>query len=81
MGHAPLDPEGRPYELHHIGQTQDSPFAELTMPEHRGPGNYGVLHDPSIRESRIDRATFDNIDRPAHWMARAEAFKGAFEYA
>lgn len=29
-GYPPRDSNGDPYELHHIGQRQDSPFAELT---------------------------------------------------
>lgn len=32
----PRDSNGDPYELHHIGRRQDSPFAELTWAEHMG---------------------------------------------
>ena len=35
-GYPPRDSNGDPYELHHIGQRQDSPFAELSWSEHMG---------------------------------------------
>lgn len=44
-GNSPLDSEGNPIELHHIGQQNDSPLAELTFNEHRSDGNDTVLHD------------------------------------
>ena len=70
QGLAPLTPEGRPYELHHIGQHQDSPLAELTMQEHRGKGNDTVLHNKT-KESEIDREEFC-YERAEHWQNRAE---------
>ena len=69
QGLAPLDPEGRPYELHHVGQDADGMLAELTRDEHRGPGADRILHDPS-KTSTIDRQEFDKI-RQEHWKARA----------
>ena len=44
-GNAPLTESGETVELHHIGQKQDSPLAELTTQEHRGKGNDTILHD------------------------------------
>ena len=44
-GLAPLDKNGRPIQLHHIGQHADSPLAELTFEEHRCGGNDTILHD------------------------------------
>lgn len=73
QGLAPLTPEGRPYELHHIGQHQDSPLAELTMQEHRGKGNDTILHIKT-RESEIDREKFD-MERAEHWQNRADEVK------
>lgn len=70
LGLAPLDAEGRPIELHHIGQKQDSPLAELTRDEHRGKGNDNVLHD-KLKESEINREDFDK-ERKEYWKARAE---------
>ena len=68
-GLAPLDKNGDPIELHHIGQKTDSPLAELTMEEHRGKGNDSILHDKSV-ESEIDRSEFAT-ERSTHWRARA----------
>ena len=44
-GLSPLTKKGDTVELHHIGQKQDSPLAELATQEHRGKGNYAILHD------------------------------------
>lgn len=41
-GYAPIDPTGHRYELHHIGQKNDSPLAILTKEEHRGKGNVTI---------------------------------------
>ena len=74
-GYPPRDSNGDPYELHHIGQQQDSPFAELTWQQHRGDGNYAILHPQ--RESEIDHQQFDH-EKAAHWMARFEDFKNCY---
>ncbi|MDF0728885.1 HNH/ENDO VII family nuclease [Cytobacillus sp. S13-E01] len=74
QGLAPLV-DGQPIELHHIGQEMDSPLAELTRNEHRGEGNYSVLHDVA-KESEINRTLF-NLEKEAHWKARAEQIKEA----
>jgi hypothetical protein len=69
-GRAPLDANGKPIELHHIGQKSDSPLAELSSAEHRSNGNDNILHN-KLKESEIDRNDF-NQERKEHWMARAE---------
>lgn len=74
QGLAPLV-DGQPIELHHIGQEMDSPLAELTRVEHRGEGNYSVLHDVT-KESEINRNLF-NLEKEAHWQGRAEQIKVA----
>jgi len=71
-GYPPRDPNGDPYELHHIGQRQDSPFAELTWAEHMGDGNNTILHQMG-KESEIDREVFDT-EKSAYWQARYQAF-------
>lgn len=43
-GYAPLDPTGTKYQLHHIGQNNDSPLAVLTQAEHTGNGNDPIWH-------------------------------------
>lgn len=70
QGLAPLTKEGRPYELHHIGQHQDSPLAELTMQEHRGKGNDTILHIKT-KESEINREEF-GVERAEHWQNRVK---------
>lgn len=64
-GYPPLDSNGDPYELHHIGRRQDSPFAELTWDEHMGDGNNTILHRVG-KESEIDRGEFDG-EKSAYW--------------
>ena len=71
-GYPPRDINGDPYELHHIGQHQDSPFAELTWHEHMGDGNNTILHQAG-KESEIDRQQFGH-EKTAHWKARFKAF-------
>ena len=68
-GLAPLDPQGNKYELHHIGQHQDSPLAILTQEEHRGKGNYSILH--KLTESEIDHEEFAK-PRRAFWKSMYE---------
>lgn len=70
-GFPPRDINGDPYELHHIGQQQDSPFAELSWNEHMGDGNNAILHQ--TRESEIDRQRFEN-EKTAYWRDRFNAF-------
>lgn len=44
MGHPPIDPiSGKAYELHHVGQSIDSPLAILTKVEHMQGGNNTIL--------------------------------------
>ncbi|MBA0217822.1 HNH/ENDO VII family nuclease [Pectobacterium brasiliense] len=73
MGKPPLDENGKPIELHHIGQKSDSPLAELTHEQHMEGGNNTVLHD-TTKESEIDRGSFAK-EREDHWKARAEEIK------
>ena len=41
---SPVDENGIPYEMHHIGQTDDAPLAILTKAEHMQGGNNKILH-------------------------------------
>lgn len=72
-GKAPLDANGKPIELHHVGQKADSPLAELTHSQHMEGGNNTILHD-TAKESEINRGEFIK-EREAHWKARAEQIK------
>lgn len=67
-GRAPIV-NGEPIDLHHIGQKNDGPLAELTRyGEHSG--NTSILHEKRT-DSEIDRNEF-NKERAAHWKSRAE---------
>lgn len=68
-GLSPINKNGETIELHHIGQKNDGPFAELTTDEHRSKENYSVLHD-TTKQSEIDRIEFSN-ERSEHWKSRA----------
>lgn len=69
-GYPPRDKNGRPYELHHIGQNPDSPLAELTYEQHHSDGNFKVLH--TFDESSIDRTQF-NKERKEYWSERSKS--------
>ena len=71
-GYPPRDSNGDPYELHHIGQRQDSPFAELTWAEHMGEGNNTILHRMG-EYSVIDRGQFDD-EKSRYWQDRFKMF-------
>lgn len=51
---APIDETGHPYEIHHIGQNPDDPFAMLSRSEHRGSGNMKILHPKQASEVEHD---------------------------
>lgn len=73
-GRPPITNDGEEIELHHIGQKQNSPLAELTMEQHRGVGNDTILHD-KIKETEIDRNEFGK-ERRDHWKNRVESMEG-----
>lgn len=71
-GNPPLTKNGETVELHHIGQKQDSPLAELSTKEHRGKGNDTILHEKT-KESEIDRPVFSK-EREQHWESRSKDY-------
>lgn len=71
-GLAPLDKEGNPIELHHIGQREDSPLAELTFKEHRCDGNDTILHDKTKDTETHGEGNTWNSQKQEHWKNRAE---------
>lgn len=73
-GRPPITKNGEEVELHHIGQKQNSPLAELTMEQHRGVGNDTILHDKT-KETEIDRNEFGK-ERRDHWKDRVESMEG-----
>ena len=69
LGLSPINKNGETIELHHIGQKENGPLAELTPGEHRGKENYSILHD-ATKASEIDREKF-SIERSEYWKLRA----------
>lgn len=72
-GRPPITKDGEEVELHHIGQKQNSPLAELTMEQHRGVGNDTILHDKT-KETEIDRNEFGK-ERREHWKNRIDTME------
>lgn len=70
-GRAPLDENGNPIELHHIGQHADSPLAELTFEEHRCDGNDTILHDKTIESETHGEGNNWAQEREDYWRNRA----------
>lgn len=70
-GLSPLDENGKPIELHHIGQHADSPLAELTFEEHRCNGNDAILHNKGIETEVHGEGNTWNQERADHWRDRA----------
>ena len=66
QGNPPLDSNGLAYELHHVGQKNDSVFAILTQSEHRGEGNFRILHEV-LRGSEVDHGTAFAAEKTAFW--------------
>lgn len=72
-GLAPVGPDGKPVNLHHVDQTMDGPIKEMTTTNHQQ--NYATLHtNTGGSPSNIDRAAFDKW-RITYWKERALDFK------
>ena len=79
-GLAPINPEdGLPYELHHVGQKNDAPLAELTHSQHMSPETNKTLH-PVRSGSEVDHGYSWRDIREDHWKARAEQLKQQHNY-
>jgi hypothetical protein len=71
-GLAPLDKNGKPIELHHIGQKKDSPLAELTFNEHHCGGNDIVLHDKKKESEVHGEGNTWGSEKERHWESRSQ---------
>lgn len=77
-GKPPLDENGRPIELHHLGQKADSPLVELTREEHRtgeyenGQKNQSLWHDNAKETEVHGEGNTWTQEREAHWKSRSE---------
>lgn len=73
-GLSPIDSKtGEKIELHHMGQSFDSPFAELNANSEHGGKNHSILHDNSVESWRRDpelKNQYQNHDKPDHWKNR-----------
>lgn len=69
-GYAPYSSDKEIIKLHHIGQRDNSPLAELTDSEHSGKENNKYLHDMTS-DSLVDHEKF-NIVRQNHWKSRSK---------
>ncbi|MBO6133916.1 MAG: HNH/ENDO VII family nuclease [Lachnospiraceae bacterium] len=66
-----IDPaSGQPFQLHHIGQSVDSPLAILSRFEHTGGGNTAILHNTQI----ADGSGVHNLISDASWSAQKKEF-------
>jgi RHS repeat-associated protein len=81
QGLAPMGPDDKPVNIHHMLQTQDGPLAELTQSMHLaqgsylGSGSYNTLHWKAGTDlpSGIDRDAFDAWKKE-YWKERAKGF-------
>ena len=72
-GLAPIGPDGKPIELHHVLQTPDGPLVEITKQLHTKYKKQ--LHiNPDTWGSAIDRAKFQTF-RENYWKERAKDFE------
>ena len=72
-GLAPIGPDGRSLQLHHMTQRQTGSIAEVTATMHQQ--NSQILHiNPSSIPSGIDRSAF-NVWRADYWKWRAKDFE------
>jgi filamentous hemagglutinin len=72
-GLAPLGPDGKPMNLHHMLQTPNGPVAEVTQTFHQEYRE--IIHiNPNTIPSGIDRKAFDRF-RERYWINRAKDFR------
>lgn len=64
-GLSPLGPDGKAYELHHIGQATDSPLAILTYTDHKK--NYKIYHANT-------GSTLGDVNHGANWAKQRQEF-------
>lgn len=79
-GYAAIDPiTGETYQLHHIGQSVNSPLAILTQAEHASGSNSAVLHNVNITEGQGVHSLITKTEwasqRKKFWMGMYEILK------
>lgn len=76
QGLSTLNKGGKIIEIHHIGQRADSPFAELTMDEHRGKGNDAILHNKKLETETHGEGNKWVSEKNNYWKERIKATEG-----
>lgn len=71
-GNAPIGPDGKSFELHHIGQRADSPLAILTHTQHHAPQDYSFIHYADERK-KIGEAAWA-AQKQEFWEKMAETY-------
>ena len=75
-GEAALDPlTGEAYQLHHVGQKSDSVLAILTKAEHKGEGNFSILHDLT-KSSEVSHGPEWTKQKADFWKAVGKLLSG-----
>lgn len=64
---APIGKDGKAVELHHLRQTEDGGFIELTMKDHRGAGNYEFWHNTSKSYQSV-------VDHGSEWISYTKRY-------
>ena len=73
-GLAPIDADGRMYELHHINQENGGTLAVLTQDQHRGKGTFSLLHKV-WNDSTVDHGSGWAKTKSDFWKNLAELAK------
>ena len=72
IGKAPIGPDGKKINLHHMIQTEKGSIAEISKTMHQQKTK--IIHiNPNSMGSGIKRSTFDTW-REAYWKNRAKDF-------
>jgi RHS repeat-associated protein len=76
QGKPPVGTDGKKVELHHDGQTTNSPLVEMTQTQHRGKGNFTQKHqNTGQRASQVNRSQAAKI-RQKHWKNEHKKHSG-----
>jgi len=76
QGKPPIGTDGKKVELHHAGQTTNSPLVEMTQTQHRGRGNYARNHQNTGQQpSEVNRREAAKA-RQQHWKNQHKKHTG-----
>jgi len=76
QGKPPVGTDGKKVELHHDGQTTNSPLVEMTQTQHRGKGNFAQNHqNTGQKTSQVNRSQAAKA-RQQHWKNEHQKHTG-----